>query len=365
MRHTTLFTALALLLTPARAGAQEATSRRELLTRAEAASRAGQHAEALALGEAAGRMQMTPSVEMFLAEEHEALADGGAPGRHLLDAAAMAEACVRDAGAQPALNNRERILARCAELLGRLDARIARVRVVVAATAPAGTAVRLGERALTGAEWNTPVAVLPGERVVEARAPDGRVFRQALTLAAGGSATVTVRFPEAAVREEPVREEPVRPVEAAAAPVWPRVVGWSLVGAGALGAALGVWQWADSSAYADDAENGTGEYGGAWARYVGRINPVVGGARALSVDDVCARAASASATDADARGAAALCDESASARTMALAFGVGGAALAVAGAVVVAVAPRSRGAQVAVAPMVGGGVGGVVVVGRF
>ncbi len=310
-------------------------------------------------------MQMTPSVEMFLAEEHEALAEGGARGRHLLDAAAMAEACVRDANAQPALNNRERILARCTELLGRLNARIARVRVAVAATAPAGTEVRLGGRVLTGAEWNTPVEVLPGESVVEARSPDGGVFRQAVTLAPEGSATVTVRFPEAAAREEPVREEPVRPVEAAAAPVWPRVLGWSLVGAGALGAAIGVWQWASSNAYADDAENGTGEHGGAWARYVGRINPAVGGARALSVDDVCARAASASATDADARGAAALCDESASARTMALAFGVGGAALAAAGVVVLAVAPRSVSARVAVAPMVGGGVGGVVVVGRF
>jgi hypothetical protein len=344
------------------AGAQGAPERRELLTRAEAASRAGQHAEALALGEAAGRMQMTPSVRMFLAEEHEALAAGEAPGRHLLDAVDAAAACVREANAQRALNHRDWILTRCTALLQRLNARIARVRVVVAAGAPAGTALRLDDRALDAAEWNTPLEVLPGERVVEARAPGGAVFRQTLRLAAGGSATVTVAFADAAggAGDGGARGggEPT--------PVWPRVVGWSLVGVGAVGLAVSAWQWASTRGYGDDSLNGTGELGGAWARYANRVAPPDAlGVRAISIDEGCARARADAATDADARGAASLCDAHGQARALAIAFGVGGAALAVAGAVVVAVAPRARAARVAVAPVVGAGLGGVVVGGAF
>jgi len=360
--NTPLAAALALLLTPTWAWAQEATSRRELLARAEAASRAGEHAEALALGEAAGRMQMTPSVQMFLAEEHEALAEGGARGRHLLDAAAMAEACVRDANAQPGLNNRDRILARCTELFRRLNARIARVRVIVAATAPAGTTVRLGERALTAAEWNTPVEVLPGESVVEARAPDGGMSRQTVRLAAGGVATVRVSFP----REGASRDERVLAVEAQEALVWPRVLGWSMVGVGALGGVLGAWQWAVSDGLADDGARGAGAEGGAWARYVARVNPELpNGARRLSITEVCLRADGAPAGDADAGGAASLCEASGSARTLAFALGVGGAVVAGVGAVFVALAPRAVRARVAVTTMVGAGVGGVVVGGRL
>jgi hypothetical protein len=363
VRDATFVTALALLLTPAWSRAQEAPSRRDLLVRAEAASREGQHADALALAEAAGRMQMTPSVRMFLAEEHEALAEGGVRGRHLLDAAAMAQACVRDANAQPTLNNRDRILARCTVLLQRLNARIARVRVVVAATPPAGTEVRLDERRLTDAEWNTPIEVLPGESVVEARSPDGRVFRQTVRLAAEGSATVTVRFSPVALTSAPGALADRPP---AASPVWPRVVGWSLVGVGAVGVALGVWQWGVSRSLADDAEHGTGASGEAWARYATRVNPAdERGARRYSITEVCVRADGEAATDADARGAATLCEASGTARTLGFALGVGGAVLAGVGAVVLAVAPRAATARVAVAPWVERGLSGAVVGGRF
>jgi hypothetical protein len=143
-------------------------------------------------------------------------------------------------------------------------------------------------------------------------------------------------------------------------------VGWSLGGVGAVSLGLSAWQWASASGYADDSENGTGDYGGAWARYANAINPANGaGARVLSIDDVCERARAGMANYPDARDAASLCDAQASARTLAIAFGVGGGVLAVAGVVLVAVAPRARAARVAVAPLVGAGAGGVVVGGAF
>jgi len=346
--------------------AQGTPTRRELLDRADAASRAGRHGEALAAAEAAGRMQMTPSVRMFLAEEHEALAGEG-EARHLVDAARAAETCVREATAQTALNNRERILARCTVLLQRINARIARVRV---AGVPAGADVRLDGEALTESEWNVPVEVLPGERVVEVRAAGGGVFRRAVQLAAGASETVTVVLAATPAAENAgagagAGAGGVTPDEGAP-PAWPRVVGWSLVGVGAVSLGLSAWQWASASGYADDSENGAGDDGGAWARYANLINPAnAAGARALSIDDVCDRARADMANDPDARGAASLCDAQASARTLAIAFGVGGGVLAVAGVVLVAVAPRARAARVAVAPLVGAGAGGVVVGGAF
>lgn len=149
-----------------------------------------------------------------------------------------------------------------------------------------------------------------------------------------------------------------------------RWVGVGLLGAGVIAGGIGVWQWASSSGYGDDSLNGTGDYGGAWARYDNRINPAMGGARALSVDDVCTRAASESATDADARGAASLCDSHGTAQTMAIAFGVGGLVLAGVGAALVVIDGMGSGsreegqarpaqARLQVAPVLAPGLGGV------
>jgi len=147
-----------------------------------------------------------------------------------------------------------------------------------------------------------------------------------------------------------------------------RWVGVGLLGVGVIAGGIGVWQWASSSGYGDDSLNGTGELGGAWARYDNRINPVMSGARALSVDEVCTRAASES--DADGRGAASLCDSHGTAQTMAIAFGVGGIVLAGLGAALVVLdgmasgsreegAPRPAQARLQVAPVLAPGLGGV------
>ena len=149
-----------------------------------------------------------------------------------------------------------------------------------------------------------------------------------------------------------------------------RWVGVGLLGVGVIAGGIGVWQWASSSGYGDDSLNGTGDYGGAWARFDNRINPAMAGVRRLSVDEVCAQAASAPATDADGRGAASLCDAHGSAQTMAIAFGVGGLVLAGVGAALVVIDGMGSGsreegqvrpaqARLQVAPVLAPGLGGV------
>jgi len=145
-----------------------------------------------------------------------------------------------------------------------------------------------------------------------------------------------------------------------------RWVGVGLLGVGVIAGGIGVWQWANTSGYGDDSLNGTGDYGGAWARFDNRVNP----SRQSSVSDVCAQAANAPASDPDASGAASLCDAHSSAQTMAIAFGVGGLVLAGVGAALVVLdgmssgsheegAPRPAQARLQVAPVLAPGLGGV------
>lgn len=149
-----------------------------------------------------------------------------------------------------------------------------------------------------------------------------------------------------------------------------RWVGFGLLGAGVVAGGLGVWQWANTAGYGDDSRDGTGEFGGAWARYDNAINaPNSAGARALTVDQVCERAR-ADVTNPDARGAASLCDAQGQAQAMALAFGVGGLVLAGVGAAFVVVdgaSPSARRegqsapprASLRVSPLLAPGLGGV------
>ncbi|MEI8256154.1 MAG: hypothetical protein WCJ30_10835, partial [Deltaproteobacteria bacterium] len=102
----------------------EVAARRNLLEQAQAARVAGDHARALDLANRAGRLQMSTSLRMFLAEEQQAVGQfSGALG--------TAELCVREAERDPALRNRDAILARCNELRAALRPRVGFVTVTV------------------------------------------------------------------------------------------------------------------------------------------------------------------------------------------------------------------------------------------
>jgi hypothetical protein len=126
-----------------------------------------------------------------------------------------------------------------------------------------------------------------------------------------------------------------------------RYVGLGVLGLGVVSGVVGVVQLVNSQGQANDALNGQGDQGLAWARYDNEINP----RRSLSVSDVCSRAATDAANNADAAVANNLCDANSTARAMAYAFGIGGVVIAGVGAALVVIdALGSSGAQSDAAP---------------
>jgi hypothetical protein len=147
-----------------------------------------------------------------------------------------------------------------------------------------------------------------------------------------------------------------------------RWVGVGLLGVGVVLGGLAAWQWAQSDGYGTDSLNGQGQYGAGWAAYENTINRPVNGVRPLSVDDVCARAATDAAANTNAAQTNQLCEASSASRTLAWAFGLGGIALAGAGAAFVVLdsmgghgdaAPQPAQARLHVSPVLSPTVSGV------
>jgi hypothetical protein len=183
-----LVPALALSLLARVAAAQtgeEIAARRVLLEQAQAARSGGNHGQALDFALRAGRIQMTPSVRMFIAEEQEALGQYAA-------SLGTSELCVREAEREPTLNNRESIIDRCRGLLATLRGRVGRVVVHVPATRPAGLRVSIGGAVLNEALYDAPSVVTPGAVIVEAVAPGAATFRQQVIVGVGGTVDVNV-----------------------------------------------------------------------------------------------------------------------------------------------------------------------------
>lgn len=326
--------------------------RRVLLEQAREASDRGDHVEALRIGETAARMGMSTSLQMFLAEEHESLAVGALGASHLLSAVRFAEACIRSTETQQTLHNRDWIIHRCTVLLQRLNPRIARITVRVPTTAPTGLQVLLDGRPLPAEAWGRPQEVLPGLVVVEATHDDLPTYRRELSLRAGSHETVEVPVPTAVGGTTP------------AASRLGVVVGWSLIGVGAVALGVGVSQWIATSEQSSDTWEPTTPEGAAWERYAHRINAD----NTLSIEAGCERAQAAPATDTDAAAVRDLCDANARAVAMAWGFGVGGLVLAAGGTTLLALTRRTTNApttRVMVAPVLAHGVGGVVIGGAF
>lgn len=350
---------------------------RALLEQAFAQSNQGEHAVALQLALEASATQSTPGVRLFLAEEHEFLSRGEGGASHLTDAERLAGECLEEATAQRSLEGRDRILRDCAVVRDRARARMVRLTVNVPSPPP-GVTVRVNGEALPASAFGVEARRLPGAYVVEATAPRHGTFRHTATLGEGAAAAVTVALPAYGQTQE-TREQPAPPPRAPdlPPPVFApppearegadgamRIAGISLLGLGAVAGAVGVWQAVVTARQADDVRAGTGD-GAAWARYENAVNPPgPSGARSLSVDQVCERAAASVAADPDAAAVRSLCDANATSRALALAFGVGGAVLAGAGAALVILArPSSRAAapRVSVAPVFLRGGGGAAV----
>lgn len=347
--------------TPPAAG-QPVSGWQVLLERAFQESNQGRHADALRLGGEAGTLRMTPGVRLFLAEEHEYLGQEPGGAQHFLDAEREAQACIDDATAQPALERRERILRDCANLRERMNQRLVHVQVRVASPPP-GAQVQLDGVTLPERDWGRVHARVPGQEITVSATAPGRVpFRRTFRPMSPVSEVVEVALPEVSV-ERVVQTQVVERSPSGAL----RVAGISLLVAGVVAGGIGVWQAIATSAQTSDAAAGSGEFGPAWTRYENTVNFPVRGARPLSTEQVCDRAATEASANPDAAQVRTLCESNATARALAWGFGVGGAVLAGVGVtlLVVSATSRPRATSVGVAPMFLAGGGGAVVDFRF
>ncbi len=170
---------------PATAQTPADVARRALIDEASAAARAGEHARAIELGTRALTLRATPSLQYFLAREH--LAEG-----HAVEALALAGECASGARADPEVNHREALLARCVSIAAAAEGRVARLTVHVRLPAPQGLRVTVGGDALSPALYDIAVPVAAGAVEVTAAAPGHAPLREALTLRAGERSAMTV-----------------------------------------------------------------------------------------------------------------------------------------------------------------------------
>ncbi len=105
--------ALALLLAPSLASAQDDLVRRALINQAAEARDRGDHNRALGLAREAAARRMSPSLRTFIAQEYVALGQRASALDH-------ARTCVHEVEADPSLANREILLSECRALAERL-----------------------------------------------------------------------------------------------------------------------------------------------------------------------------------------------------------------------------------------------------
>lgn len=228
-RHTpaALLLALTSVFVPSLVHAQSASdiaARRGLIDSAQQARAAGDHVRALDLAERAGRLSMTPSLRLFIAQEQYEL------GR-LAEAYGNADTCMREADRDRTLRNRTVILTACRSLADTLRSRIGYVVVRVPASTPAGLEVTVAGHPLMPVFYGAPYVVTPGAVLIEARAPGYVPFHQEVSVAPGTTQDVTITLereplppptPETSTASSPVASSLARgtsPVASSPAPV--------------------------------------------------------------------------------------------------------------------------------------------------
>jgi hypothetical protein len=179
---------VAVALAATRASAQteqEMAARAQLLEQAQAARTAGDHARALDAATRAGRIRMTPSVRLFIAEENESAG-------HLAEAMSSADLCVREATRDATLRNRDAILGSCNEIAGRLRGRVGQVIVNFNGSTPPGLRVTVAGAELSDALFGVAYMVNPGTVPIDAQAPGYAPFHRDVPVAAGNTVNVGI-----------------------------------------------------------------------------------------------------------------------------------------------------------------------------
>ncbi len=183
--------ALSLVLIPTIASAQtgaDLAARQELVAQADQARTAGDHAHALDLALRAGRIRMTPSLGLMIAQEQRALGQ-------LVDAYASALACARAAQADASAANRASIIETCTSVASALEPSLGRVRLRLPVALPPNARVRIANADVPADLRDVPRVVTPGEVLVEASAAGRTPFRRALRVSPGAVTDVSVELP--------------------------------------------------------------------------------------------------------------------------------------------------------------------------
>lgn len=217
---------------------RDLATRRLLIEQATAERAAGHHAQALSLAQRAGAVQMSPSVQLFIAQEMDATGDPAG-------ALALADQCARDVERDPAIPHGRELLTTCRDLARETRARVGYLVVSAPDPSPEGLRVSVQGAPLNPALLGVPNVVSPGSVAVEATAPGRRDFSASRSVAAGATERVTLDLPPVVVEAPVVVAPPVvvvaPPVVVVARPVVvvphrtarSRAVPWALVGGGA------------------------------------------------------------------------------------------------------------------------------------
>jgi len=230
--------ALAALLLPSEVNAQgrdDDPTRRRLILEAGALRDRGDHAAALDRLHQAAARRMSPSLQIFLAQEERAV------GRYD-DAIRDARSCAQDFESDRTLSHRGEFLASCRALVDELATRVGRVIVRVPVDVPVDVrdaAVTLRGAPFPAERWGVAWDVLPGPLSVEITARGREAFTREITVQAGSTAFVRAELPPRVDAPPPDRPPPfVTPHEAPSSnfPVGPVVLVGLGVGTLALSA---------------------------------------------------------------------------------------------------------------------------------
>jgi hypothetical protein len=195
-------------------------ARRELIAQAETARDAGNHAQALDAATRAGRIRMTPSLQLLIAQEQRALGS-------LVDAYVNALACARGARVEVSMNNRDAIVGSCDDLARTLSPQLGRVLVALSANAPTDTRVFVEDTEVPEAVRDQPRVVMPGTHRVRVTASGHATFQREVRINAGAMERIDVSLTPGAFAHSPASE----------ASRDPGVAPWIVVGVGAASVA--------------------------------------------------------------------------------------------------------------------------------
>lgn len=168
--------------------AEELSIRTLALTNAQRESAAGNHREALELGQRAGAILMAPSVRELIAREHRALG-------HRAAAMTAAQACLSDLDQQPRVPRRAYLQRACRGVIEAVRAQVGSLVLHVPADAPAELAVTVGGAAIERAALARPINVDVGDVRVEARATGRVTFERSVNVGPSEPVTLDVLLP--------------------------------------------------------------------------------------------------------------------------------------------------------------------------